>query len=154
MRGLLAVMALTLLGACAAMVPRLETPNVTLAGLALEEFGLVEQRYRLQLRIQNPNAIELPITGVAFRLDLNGVEFARGARAGIKPIPAFGERLVDIPVSGSLLGILRQLQLLGGGGVERITYGLTGKVALSRPAIEMPFDYRGSFDLAPAAVLP
>lgn len=153
MRGLLAGMAMTLVVACAGVVPRPEPPNVTLSGLALEEFGLVEQRYRLRLRIQNPNAVELPISGMAFSLDLNGVEFAHGASAEIQPIPAFGERLVDIPVTGSLMGILRQLQMLGG-GIERITYRLTGKIVLTRHAIEMPFDYRGSIDLAPADVLP
>jgi len=153
MRGLWAVILLTLVVACAGVMSRPEPPSVTLSGLALEEFGLVEQRYRLRLRIQNPNAVELPISGMAFSLDLNGVEFAHGASAKIPPIPAFGERLVDIPVTGSLMGILRQLQILGG-GLERITYRLTGKIVLTRHAIELPFDYRGSIDLAPADVLP
>jgi len=154
MRGLLAGIAITLVAACAGVAPRPEPPSVTLSGLALEEFGLVEQRYRLRLRIQNPNAFELPISGVAFSLDLNGVEFAHGTSSKIQPIPAFGERLVDIPVTGSLMGILRQLQILGGGGLERITYRLAGKIVLTRHAIEMPFDYSGSIDLAPADVLP
>ena len=154
MRGLLAGIVLTLVAACVGVMPRLEAPSVTLSGLALEEFGLVEQRYRLRLRIHNPNAVALPVSGIAFRLDLNGIEFVRGASSTIQPIPAFGESLVDIPVSGSLMGILRQLQILGSGGVEQITYALTGKVVLERPAIELPFDYRGRIDLAPADVLP
>jgi LEA14-like dessication related protein len=154
MRGFLTGVALTLVTACAGVMPRLEPPSVTLSGVALQEFGLVEQRYRLRLRIQNPNAVELTSSGMVFSLDLNGVDFAHGTSATIPPIPPFGERLVDIPVTGTLVGILRQLKMLGGEGVERITYGLTGKIVLTRPAVELPFDYRGSIDLAPADVLP
>ena len=145
-----AVVLLLALSACATLTARLEPPRVSLAGLELTELGVFEQRYRLRLRVQNPNDVALPITGMAFRLDLNEREFAHGVSDGKVTVPAFGEAELDVTVTSTLAGLVDQLQRLGRGESDRFAYRLSGLVRLARPAMNYPVDYRGEIGLAPA----
>ncbi len=138
------------LAACASLGARLEPPRVSLANLQLVEFGVFEQRYRLDLRIQNPNDAELPIAGMDFRLYLNDEEFARGLSNQRVTVPAFGEQLVEVQVTSGLTGILGQLQRLGQGELKTFSYRLAGNVKPLHRALKYPFEYRGEIDLAPA----
>lgn len=135
------------LGACATLMQRLEPPRVSLAGLELEEIGLFEQRYRLRLRIQNPNDVELPIAGMDFRLYLNEEEFASGLSNQQATVPAFGEQLVEARVTSSITGILEQLQRLSRTEAHTFSYRLAGHVKLLHRSTKYPFDYRGEVDL-------
>lgn len=139
------------LTACASLGARLEPPRVSLANLQLVEFGVFEQRYRLDLRIQNPNDAELPIAGMDFRLYLNDEEFAHGLSNQRVTVPAFGEQLVEVQVTSGLTGILGQLQRLGQGELKTFSYRLSGNVKLLHRALKYPFEYRGELDLDPAS---
>jgi LEA14-like dessication related protein len=55
---------LVLLAGCAVFGPKMEAPSVTISELHAKESTLLEQRFLAKLRIQNPNAIDLPIEGV------------------------------------------------------------------------------------------
>ena len=46
---------------CSALTSKPESPRVTLVGLKLISVELLEQRYRVSLRVKNPNAIVLPV---------------------------------------------------------------------------------------------
>lgn len=79
-----------MLSACATMQERFEAPKVTITSLSLDRVTLLEQRYRMGLRIQNPNDMALSIAGMAYRFNVNGRELASGvsdqpARASIVP---------------------------------------------------------------------
>lgn len=133
--------------ACAALAPRLESPRVSLADLQLEQFGVFEQRYRLSLRVQNPNDVELPIAGMEFRLYLNDEEFAHGLSDQRVTLPAFGEQLVEVQVTSGITGILGQIQRLGSGELKTFSYRLAGHVKPLHRALKYPFEYRGEIDL-------
>ena len=71
------------LGGCASIPTHKPIPpEVNLVGLRVVELGLFEQRYELQLRVQNPNSFVLPISGMSYSPELNGEEFARGVSRG------------------------------------------------------------------------
>ena len=136
------------LGACATLSQRLEPPRVSLAGLELEEIGLFEQRYRLRLRIQNPNDVELPIAGMAFSLYLNDEEFASGLSDRQTTVPPFGEALIEARVTSSLTGVIEQLQRLSRAeAAQTFSYRLAGHARLLHRATRYPFEYRGEIDL-------
>lgn len=147
----IALLALALgLFACAALAPRLESPRVSLADLQLEQFGVFEQRYRLSLRVQNPNDVELPIAGMEFRLYLNDEEFAHGLSDQRVTLPAFGEQLVEVQVTSGITGILGQVQRLGSGELKTFSYRLAGHVKPLHRTLKYPFEYRGEIDLSGA----
>jgi LEA14-like dessication related protein len=135
------------LAACAAFPSRLEPPSVTLADVRPTQIGLLEQQYALKIRVQNPNQVELPLSGVSFQVELNGRPFAKGVSPQSTTVPAFGEVLLDVSAVGSLSGILDQLNAIRAARPERIDYRLQGKLATSGLG-NLPFDQKGSLDLS------
>jgi LEA14-like dessication related protein len=71
---LIGLSALLVLGACARL-GEAEPPQVRLADIRLLEGGLLEQRFRVDLRLGNPNDFDLPLDGLTFELELNDRPF-------------------------------------------------------------------------------
>lgn len=136
-----------LTGGCAALRSRPEPPLVGLAGIQLQDMTLFEQRYRLQLRVQNPNDVDLPVSGLRCTLYVNGREFAQGVSAAAVTIPRFGEALLAVDVVSDLRRVFEQLREGARDSGQPVSYRLSGKLALEGYALPLPFDYRGEFDL-------
>lgn len=113
-------------GGCAAMATR--PPGVSLANVSIEEFGLLEQRLGLTLRVMNPNDADLPIDGVSFDVDVNGQHFAKGVSSKAVTIPRLGEALVDVSAVTTLGDLLRQLGQLAKGGRRTVEYRVHGRL--------------------------
>ncbi len=63
---------LTLAGTACSTIPRdFETPKFGIADIAPKTVTVFEQRFDIQLRIQNPNNFDLTINGIRFEIDLN-----------------------------------------------------------------------------------
>ena len=107
----------------------------------MQDVNLFEQRFRLRLRIQNPNDASLGIRGMDYLLQLNGMDFARGVSAESATIPAYGEQVVEVDAISNLLNVIGQLNELEPG--ERLTYRLSGGVSLDDAVGKVPFDYQG-----------
>lgn len=135
------------LASCAALTPGLEAPRVSLAGLEIEELELFEQRYRLRLRMQNPNDAEMPIAGMDFRLHLNDVEFASGLSDQRITLPAYGEQVIDMRVTSDVTSVIGQWQKFERGELRTFSYRLSGHVRLLHRALKYPFEHRGEIDL-------
>lgn len=141
--GLLAMLTV----ACASLGKVREPPMVNLAGLQMGEMTLFEQRYQLQLRVQNPDANDLPISGLSCTLYINDREFARGVSNVNVTVPRFGEVLLPVDVVSDLRRVIEQLRDAGGKPANSISYRLSGKLALQGSSFPVPFDYRGEFDM-------
>jgi len=124
-----------------------ERPMVNLAGLQMGEMTLFEQRYQLQLRVQNPDDHDLPISGLSCTLYINDREFARGVSNVNVTVPRFGEALLPVDVVSDLRRVLEQLRDAGHKPAKSISYRLSGKLALQGSPFPVPFDYRGEFDM-------
>jgi LEA14-like dessication related protein len=135
------------LAACAAFPSRLEPPSVTLADFRPVQIGLLEQEYALRIRVQNPNAVELPLNGLSYRVELNGRPFAKGVSQQRATVPAFGEVLLDVSAVGSLSGVLDQLTALREAPPHGISYRLQGKLASSAGG-SFSFAQDGNLDLS------
>lgn len=139
--------AVAVLSACASLRGGPEPPRVSLIGLNLVSMELFEQRYRVRLRLKNPNDFELPVRGMDFRLDINGETFADGVSGQSVSVPAYGEEVLELEVSSSLLNVFRQLQSLQNKGAPGLAYRITGRVAVGRYGQRLPFDYSGELAL-------
>mgnify|MGYP002778633212 CR=1 FL=1 len=113
---------------CAAFVPKLETPQLSVIGVEVLDAQLLEQRFSVRMRVQNPNDRALPIRGLTYTMQLAGQDFGRGMSAKAFTVPALGEAEFDMIVTtnlaGSLLRILPQLER----NPESLEYRLEGRV--------------------------
>lgn len=137
------------LGGCSLLVPRLETPRLSIVNVQLEKGDIFEQRLKVRMRVQNPNDRTLPIRGLSYTLEVSGEEFARGVSGTSFTVPALGEAEFDMNVTANMATAL--IKLLGRGKdsmPDRIDYRIVGKVSLSEGWLRsIPFEERGSFAL-------
>jgi LEA14-like dessication related protein len=93
-----------------------------------ESEGL-EARMQLKLRVQNPNNTPIEFNGIYVELKVQGKSFASGVSDESGTVPAFGETVIGVPVTVSVMGIVGQaLGLLGGKPLDKITYEMSGKL--------------------------
>jgi len=140
-----------LAAACASLGKYQEAPRVTLVSIQPVDVTLFEQRFAVQLRVMNPNADALPVDGLSYALEINEREFAYGVSPQSVDIPAFGEALLDVEISSSLLSVVRQLQSMGDAERNSLDYRLAGKINLANRLGSLPFDYTGKLNYLPSA---
>ncbi len=142
----LAALALVV-ASCSTMPKDFEVPRVNIANLTPKEMAVFEQRFDVQLRIQNPNDLELGIKGLRFDIELNDREFANGMSGQRVTVPRFGSETVDVDVFTTLGSFLRQVQGLSAGR-SKVRYRLKGTAFVESPSnFKVPFDEQGEIDL-------
>ena len=121
--------------------PRIALGNVRL----LESRGLV-QRLQVELLVANPNDFEIPLTGLRFTMQLNGLDFAHGLSDARVTLPRLGEATVPVTVSVSIVAVFQQMQAAGKStGLE---YKITGEVFLDHVLVsKVPFEKTGQLGL-------
>lgn len=147
LRVLLALI-LVCLTACATVPSGIEPPKISIANIAPKDVAVFEQRFDVQLRIQNPNNQELEINGLRCDIELNDKEFGNGMSGQRVKIPRFGSEVVNVEVITGLGSFLRQFQELNKSGVGKVRYRLKGTAFVESPSsFKLPFDEKGEFDL-------
>lgn len=134
---------------CAGISRISETPYITLSNINLLNMGIFEQRYRIMMRIQNPNDVAIPINGMSYQIVINKKEFARGVSNKSFIVPEFGEKVIEIDATSDLTSILSQFQNLMAGGIKKVSYHLSGKAKVENRICRLPFEYKGELDLHP-----
>jgi len=126
------VLALTL-GASASLEQG-DPIQVSVAGVESLPGEGFEMRMLVKLRVQNPNDTPLEYDGVYLKLDVLEKTFATGVSDQRGTVPRFGESVIGVPVTVSVLGMARQaFGMLDGKPIESVRYELNGK--LSGPAL-------------------
>jgi len=148
-RTILLLCSTVILTACATFGGYQETPRVSLVSIQPLEMGLLEQRYGLQLRIQNPNDNEIPVKGLSYSIEINGHEFAYGVSRQPVSIPAFSEALLDVEVVSNLLNVMQQVQKMSGETGNSLHYRLRGKISLEKSLAQLPFNVEGKLTWLP-----
>jgi LEA14-like dessication related protein len=146
---ILPLLVVALFAGCASTGKISEPPYITLSNINLLNVGIFEQRYRIMMRIQNPNDVVIPIKGMSYQIFINEKDFARGVNNKSVIIPEFGEEVVEIVAASDLTSMLRQFQELMSGGTKKVSYRLTGKAKLANRIRRLPFEYKGELDLHP-----
>jgi len=145
------VLAVVLAAGCASM-PRQDPLQVTVAGIESLPGEGMELRLLVKLRVQNPNDLPIDFDGVAVSLDVQGKTFASGVSDQVGSVPRFGEAVIEVPVTVSVLRIARQfIGSLDGKPVDKITYSMRGKLHRTNAFGSERFSSSGEFSLSPAA---
>jgi LEA14-like dessication related protein len=134
------------LGACTGL-QRSDPLEVAVAGIEPMQGEGLELRMLVRLRVQNPNDTPLDYDGVYLKLEVMDKTFATGVSGERGTVGRFGESVIDVPVTVSMLRMVRQaLGMLDGQPVDKVTYRLTGK--LSGPGFRASrFHAEGEFSL-------
>jgi LEA14-like dessication related protein len=128
LKALLLLLAALMLAACASM-PSKDPLQVSVAGIESMPGEGMELRLLVKLRIQNPNDAPVEFNGISLSLDVMGRDFASGVSDQAGTVPRFGEAVVAVPVTVSLMRMARQvIGMLDGKPVDKVTYSLTGKL--------------------------
>ncbi|MEW6341400.1 MAG: LEA type 2 family protein [Paraburkholderia sp.] len=126
----LGVLTVLSLGGCAGWFGH-DPLRVSVAGLEpLDSQGL-EMRFKIKLRIQNPNEDSLSFDGVSVDLQLNGQSFASGVTDQHGTVPRYGETVVDVPLTVPAFTAVRQAFSLAGSDTPpgQYPYILHGRLA-------------------------
>ena len=135
-----------------ANLPTTEPPNLSVIGIQVEEATVLEQKYRIRVRIQNPNDYDLAITGMKYDLELNGRPFLKGVNGETLVVPRYGEVTTEVGGVSTIFSFVRQIEALQAGAGEALTYDLSGKLSLQDRLFQLPFQYQGRLELPqPAA---
>ncbi len=137
----------TLMAGCAGLYQNPEPPRVSITAVELVEMGILEQRYHLKLRVQNPNNFDFVVKGVQFEITLNGQSFVSGVSRNTVSIPRLGSAVLDLEAVSTLAGLARQFMEMTENKTPIARYGITGKVHLAQPAMSLPFHEAGEIKL-------
>jgi len=141
-----AVLCAVLASGCASTL-KLEAPHLSVISMNVQSADIFSQRMLVRMRVMNPNARELPIKGITYRIEVGGAEFAQGLTDTPFLVPAMGEAEFDVQVTANLASALSQF-LGRKGSRDTLDYRLVGSVALSSGFLRrIPFDERGSVNL-------
>ena len=143
---LIAAAALTLAG-CASM-PQKDPIQVTVAGMEGLPGEGMEIRMLVKLRVQNPNEAPIDFSGVYLKFDVMDKTFASGVSSESGTVAGFGETIVAVPVTISVLRMVRQVVgMLDGQPVEKVNYEMSGKLNGGLFGTQR-FEAKGEFDLS------
>jgi len=134
--------ALALLGACASE-PKLEPPQVAIAGLQVTSAEVWMQHFKVRLHLHNPNDRELPVKGLEYTIEVAGQPFASGSSADSFVVPAHGDAEFDTNVTTNLAAAV--MKLLTHVPTTLVPYRLVGKISLGEGLGRIPFEEHASF---------
>lgn len=127
-RTILPLLAACVLGGCATM-PNYDPPDVTVAGIEPMQGEGMELRLLVKLRVQNPNDVPIDYDGVSVKLEVFDKTFATGVADVTGSVPRFGESVITVPVTVSVLRMVKNfIGLLDGKPINSIPYEMSGKL--------------------------
>jgi LEA14-like dessication related protein len=129
------------LAACAALGPRLASPEIVGANVRVVQVTLPEVTMAIDLTLSNPNAVEIVVRGFDARISLEGERIATASLAAPVTMPANGTAAVSLSAradaAATLAGVGRAL-----GSARAMRYEIAGDVTLGDGS-RFPFVRRG-----------
>jgi LEA14-like dessication related protein len=108
----------------------------------------------VKLRVQNPNDTVINFSGAYLKFEVLDKTFATGVSSEAGTVPAYGEAIVAVPVTISVLRMVRQVVgMLDGQPVDQITYQMSGKLDGGLFGTQR-FEASGEFDLTKLQTAP
>jgi len=150
LRLLLAAALATLLASCSTLGSKLEAPHMEVVGVQMLSTDMFAQRFKVRVKVQNPNDLELPVRGLEYTILMMGDSFAEGMSDAPFVLPALGEAEFDMLVTTNFVSSFgRLLSRVQGGKLENIDYEIAGKIMVDKGMIrKIPINHRGTVDFS------
>lgn len=147
----LALAALAALAACSSVPRQLAPPRVRMVSLSLLEATVDHQRFAVGLRVENPNAFEIPIKGIEFSARLSGQGVLIGESFEPATLPEQGTEMLDVEVTTEIVSSFASMLSVVQGPENSIPYEINGSLQLeSGLDRRVPFSYSGAVPLSQA----
>lgn len=133
------------LAGCAAP-QKVVAPSIALQDVKLLNTEGLTQHLQVELLVSNPNDFDIPLTGLKFGMQMNGLDFAEGLSNQRVDIPRLGRAVVPVEVTVSVLAVLKQIQAVQ--KKSGLGYRVAGTAYLDHlllPSVD--FDRQGKLDL-------
>jgi LEA14-like dessication related protein len=113
---LLLLAALFALAGCGGLdtLSHMVAPEVDVTGVKLLGTNLTGADVLVQFRVDNPNAVDLVLDGIGYRLQLNGQRLIEGRHDRQVEIAASGRTAVELPVTIKFEDLYRVIRTLQG----------------------------------------
>ena len=133
------------LSGCAGLTPGLESPEVAIARISVQDMDQLETVIQVDLRIFNSGEKPLYVKGIKCELELNGKKFARGVGRSDLEIPSYGTDRLTVSLYSSALDMIRGLINLR--ERDHFSYRISGHIRVegaSSISGRLPFSSEGS----------
>lgn len=119
------------LAACSSIPRELASPRVQLASLELLAATRDSQRFAVTLSVDNPNAFEIPLSGVEFSARLSGQGVLIGESSEPATLPARGNEMLRVEVTTEIVSSFSSLLAVLEGPGSGMPYELNGELRLA-----------------------
>jgi LEA14-like dessication related protein len=130
----------------AAAFPRVREPEVAVTAIAIMKAELINTRFKVSLRINNPNFFPVELSALSYELYGGGRLWAGGTRAEAIKVAAQGSETADVFLVMNFIGMRRELldQVIA---LRRVQYRFAGESTVSTGIAYIP-QFRMKFDLS------
>ena len=128
-----------MLNACSDLY-NLRAPQVSVTDVSLNGGNLLEQRFKLKLRVTNPNDRDIVVDGLVFDVLIGDRQFAHGISNTSTVLPKLADAVVEVEGTAQSLSLLQQL-LEQPKGSDRLPYRIKGEV-VARDYGRIAFDHK------------
>jgi LEA14-like dessication related protein len=151
-RMLVVVACAALLAACSTLGSKLQAPGLELVGVQMLSTDMFAQRFKMRVKVTNPNDLELPVKGLEYTILMMGDSFAEGMSNEAFLLPARGEAEFDMLVTTNFVSSFgRLLSRVQGGKLQDVDYEITGKIMVDKGMLrKIPISHRGTVDFTRA----
>ncbi len=134
------------LGGC--VTPQeVKAPHITLQDVRLLNTEGLSQHLEVKLLVSNPNDFDIPLTGLRFGMQMNGLDFAEGLSNDRIDIPRLGRAVVPVEVTVSVLAVMKQIQAVQ--KKNGVDYRVAGTAFLDHVLLpSVDFERQGKLDLS------
>jgi LEA14-like dessication related protein len=131
--------------------PRIQEPRFSIVSIAIMQAELINTRFRVKVRIENPNPFPLTFSSFSYELYGHGRFWADGSESNIYTIPENGEAEEDLFLLMNFINMQRNLldQIIA---MRNVRYRFTGKAEIGTgieylPAFTAAFDIQGDSEV-------
>lgn len=140
---------LLLLSSCATLSPNFDKPALNITRISMVPTGNLEARFKIGVRLTNPNALPLPLSGMSFDVALQGFNVISGVTSNLSTLPAYGEKEFEVEASTNLIQSFRLFNQFLNKPMDALDYTFKAKLDLGNtlvPALRLSDS--GKIDLA------
>ena len=104
--------------------------RVTVSDIEVIEASMLEQLYRVTLRVQNRDDQAIEIRGGSFDLAINGSDFGSGVTDQHLSVAAFSDAKLEVRMVSTVFGMLRLIRGLQARDGEPLGYEISGRFSV------------------------
>lgn len=119
---------LILVCGCATVMPDLDPPKVSVDSVESIASASGAPRFKIRLRVANPNQQTLDIAGISYGIEILDEEVVSGVTNEVPVIEGYSEEVVTLEAGLQVFQLVRLVTKLGGSGSGALEYKFTAKI--------------------------